>query len=70
MVFDDYDKKNWERVSGIMFRGTAEAVKKGEEYMYAYEFLKKKYPEYREDSWEESEILMIAITPKSVYKWG
>ena len=70
IAYDDYDKKNWKKVSGVMFRGTAKVLKKGEEYMHAYKLLQRKYPEYREEPWEEGEVPIIAITPKRMYRWG
>ena len=53
-----------------MFKGTARILRRGEEYMYAYGLLKKKYPEDGEKPWDEGEIPIIAVSPKRIFWWG
>ena len=70
ITFDDYDKKDWSKTFGIMFKGSAQILEKGEEYMHAYRLLMDKYPEYREDPWQEGEVPIIAVSPDKVARWG
>jgi len=71
LVFDDYDRENWSNIKGIRIQGEAEVLWQGEEYRYAYELLKEKYPEYRtsEGGWKEGDVPIIKITPTSYAKW-
>jgi nitroimidazol reductase NimA-like FMN-containing flavoprotein (pyridoxamine 5'-phosphate oxidase superfamily) len=72
LVFDDYDRKNWSNIKGIRIQGEAEILWKGEEYSYAHDLLKEKYPEYQteEGGWKEGEIPIIKITPTAFSKWA
>jgi nitroimidazol reductase NimA-like FMN-containing flavoprotein (pyridoxamine 5'-phosphate oxidase superfamily) len=72
IVFDDYDRANWSNLRGIRIQGTARILNNGKEYRHAHVLLKDKYPEHRtaEGGWEEGEIPIIKIAPKSFGKWA
>lgn len=72
LVFDDYDRKNWSNVKGIRIQGEAELLWNGEEYRYAHDLLKEKYPEYKteEGGWKEGDLPIIKITPTGFNKWA
>ena len=72
IVLDDYDKENWSNVRGVRIQGEAEILWNGEEYNYAHDLLKEKYPEYQteEGGWKEGEVPIIKITPTSYFKWS
>lgn len=69
--FDDYDHENWSNIKGIRIQGEAEVMWEGEEYRYAHDLLKEKYPEYRtpDGSWKEGDVPIIKVTPISYAKW-
>jgi nitroimidazol reductase NimA-like FMN-containing flavoprotein (pyridoxamine 5'-phosphate oxidase superfamily) len=71
VVFDDYDKNNWSAIKGIRIQGEAELLWNGEEYRYAYDLLKEKYPEYQTESggWKEGDVPIVKVTPTSWTKW-
>ena len=71
LVFDDYDRNNWSNVKGIRVQGEAELLWNGEEYRYAHDLLKEKYPEYQteEGGWKEGDLPIIKITPTGFNKW-
>ncbi len=71
IVFDDYDKNNWSAIKGIRIQGEAEILWNGEEYRYAHDLLKEKYPEYQTESggWKEGDVPIIKITPTTWAKW-
>jgi nitroimidazol reductase NimA-like FMN-containing flavoprotein (pyridoxamine 5'-phosphate oxidase superfamily) len=72
LAFDDYDLSNWSNVKGIRIQGEAELLWNGEEYRYAHDLLKEKYPEYRteEGGWKEGDLPIIKITPTGFNKWA
>lgn len=72
LVFDDYDRENWSNIKGIRIQGEAEILWNGEEYRYAHDLLKEKYPEYRteEGGWKEGDLPIIKITPVSCNRWA
>ncbi len=72
VTFDDYDRENWVNLKGVRVQGVAEVLWKGEEYRHAHDMLKEKFPEYRagEMGWEEGEVPIIKIVPKSFAKWS
>jgi nitroimidazol reductase NimA-like FMN-containing flavoprotein (pyridoxamine 5'-phosphate oxidase superfamily) len=72
LVFDDYDRSNWSNVKGVRIQGEAELLWNGEEYRYAHDLLKEKYPEYQteEGGWKEGDLPIIKITPTGFNKWA
>jgi nitroimidazol reductase NimA-like FMN-containing flavoprotein (pyridoxamine 5'-phosphate oxidase superfamily) len=72
LVIDEYDRENWSVTKGIRIQGEAELLWNGEEYRYAHDLLKEKYPEYRteEGGWKEGDLPIIKITPTSFYRWS
>jgi nitroimidazol reductase NimA-like FMN-containing flavoprotein (pyridoxamine 5'-phosphate oxidase superfamily) len=72
VIFDDYDRENWVNLKGVRVQGVAEVLWKGEEYRHAHAMLKEKFPEYRtgEMGWEEGEVPIIKVVPKSFAKWA
>ncbi len=72
VVFDDFDRNNWSNIKGIRIQGEAEILWHGEEYRYAHDLLKEKYPEYQTEQggWKEGDIPIIKITPTSFAKWA
>jgi nitroimidazol reductase NimA-like FMN-containing flavoprotein (pyridoxamine 5'-phosphate oxidase superfamily) len=71
IVFDDYNPDNWSVMRGIRLQGEAEIMWNGEEYRYAHDLLKEKYPEYRSEngSWKEGDLAIVKITPTNYNKW-
>jgi nitroimidazol reductase NimA-like FMN-containing flavoprotein (pyridoxamine 5'-phosphate oxidase superfamily) len=72
LVFDDYDRKNWSNIKGIRFQGEAELLWRGEEYRYAHDLLKEKYPEYQTEDggWKEGDLPIIKVSPTGFSKWA
>lgn len=72
IIFDDYDRTNWSNLRGIRFQGDAKILNGGADYRHAHALLKEKYPEYRtkEGGWEEGEVPIIKISPRSFGKWS
>ncbi|MFB3890324.1 MAG: pyridoxamine 5'-phosphate oxidase family protein [Candidatus Bathyarchaeia archaeon] len=73
VVFDDYDRNNWNSARGIRFQGTASVMWKGEEYRHAHALLKEKFPAYRSTDqmgWEEGETPIVKVAPRSVWRWA
>ena len=72
LVIDDYDGENWSNIKGIRIQGEAELLWNGEEYRYAHDLLKEKFPEYQteEGGWKEGDRPIIKITPTGFYRWA
>ncbi len=72
IVFDDYDRANWSNLRGIRIQGNARILYNGKDYRHAHSLLKEKYPEYRtkEGGWEEGEIPIIKVIPRSFGQWS
>ncbi|MEM2759940.1 MAG: pyridoxamine 5'-phosphate oxidase family protein [Nitrososphaerales archaeon] len=48
LLIDSYNPVDWDQVQGVMIQGIAEFVQdNSDEYRYAINLLKKKYPDYR-----------------------
>ncbi len=71
LVFDDFDPENWSNVKGIRIQGEAEIMWNGEEYRYAHDLLKEKFPEYQtaDGGWKEGDVPIIKVTPTAVARW-
>ena len=72
LVFDDYDHKNWSNLKGIRIQGEAEILWNGEEYRYAHDLLKERFPEYQtaDGGWKEGDVPIIKVTPTAVARWA
>ncbi|MDR1993837.1 MAG: pyridoxamine 5'-phosphate oxidase family protein [Nitrososphaerota archaeon] len=72
LVIDDYDRENWSIIKGIRIQGEAELLWTGEEYRYAHDLLKEKFPEYQTEAggWKEGDLPIIKIIPTSFYRWA
>jgi len=72
LVVDEYDRENWSNVKGVRVQGEAEILWSGEEYNYAHDLLKEKFPEYqtKDGDWKEGEVPIIKITPTNINSWS
>ena len=67
LLADHYDE-DWTRLGWVMLRGRAEILEAGVEYDTAQEFLRTRYPQYRQ--MQLAELPVIAIRIDHVTSWG
>ena len=61
----------WAHLKGVMVQGTARLLERGPRFRKARALLYRKYPHYQgEAALEESESVIVEITPTRVFSWG
>ena len=61
----------WAHLKGVMVQGTARLLERGPRFRKARALLYRKYPHYPgEAALEESESVIVEVTPTRVFSWG
>lgn len=62
---------DWATLKGIMVQGTAKLIEKGPQFRKIRTLLYKKYPQYPDEAaLEESDSVIVEVTPTRVFSWG
>ncbi|MBI4561417.1 MAG: pyridoxamine 5'-phosphate oxidase family protein [Candidatus Rokubacteria bacterium] len=62
---------DWANLKGVMVQGTAKLIEKGPRFRTVRALLYKKYPQYpNEAALEESDSVIVEVTPTRVFSWG
>jgi nitroimidazol reductase NimA-like FMN-containing flavoprotein (pyridoxamine 5'-phosphate oxidase superfamily) len=63
--------EDWSGLRGVMVQGRAAIVERGPRFRLIRRLLYRKYPQYpRDAALDESDSLMIELTPTHVFTWG
>lgn len=67
----DLYSDDWTNLKGVMVQGTARLIGKGPRFRRVRGFLYKKYPQYpQEAALDESDSVIVEVTPTHVFAWG
>ncbi len=67
----DLYSEAWTHLKGVMVQGRATLIEKGPRFRRIRGLLYDKYPQYpREAALDESESVIIELTPTHVFSWG
>jgi nitroimidazol reductase NimA-like FMN-containing flavoprotein (pyridoxamine 5'-phosphate oxidase superfamily) len=67
----DLYSEDWSNLKGVMIQGKARLIERGPRFRQIRALLYKKYPQYpQEAALEESEAVVVEITPSRVFSWG
>ena len=67
----DLYSDDWVTLKGIMVQGTAKLIEKGPRFRKIRTLLYKKYPQYPDEAaLEESDSVIVEVTPTRVFSWG
>lgn len=70
VTVDEYSD-DWGALRGVMVQGRAAIVERGPRFRRIRRLLYRKYPQYPEEAaLDESDSLMIELTPTHVFTWG
>lgn len=71
VVLVDLYSEDWNLLRGAMMQGTATLIRRGPLFRKIRTLLYKKYPQYQgEAALEESESVIVEVTPVHVSAWG
>ncbi len=66
----DLYSDDWANLKGVMIQGTARLIEKGPRFRKIRSLLYRKYPQYpTEAALDESDSVIIEVTPMHVYSW-
>jgi nitroimidazol reductase NimA-like FMN-containing flavoprotein (pyridoxamine 5'-phosphate oxidase superfamily) len=61
----------WAHLKGVMVQGTARLLERGPRFRKARALLYRKYPHYPDEAaLEESESVIVEVSPTRVFSWG
>ncbi len=61
----------WANLKGVMVQGTATLIEKGPRFRKIRALLYRKYPQYPDEAaLDESDSVIIEVTPTRVFSWG
>lgn len=61
----------WANLKGVMVQGRARLIERGPRFRKIRALLYKKYPQYpREAALDESDSVIVEVTPSRVFSWG
>lgn len=61
----------WANLKGVMVQGRAKLIERGPRFRKIRALLYKKYPQYpREAALDESDSVIVEVTPSRVFSWG
>ena len=61
----------WAHLKGVMVRGTVRLLERGPRFRKARALLYRKYPHYPDEAaLEESESVIVEVSPTRVFSWG
>ena len=67
----DLYSDDWSNLKGVLLQGTARLIEKGPHFRKIRRLLYAKYPQYpAEAALEESEVVVVEVTPARVFSWG
>ena len=67
----DLYSDDWSNLKGVMVQGTATLIEKGPRFRKVRALLYKKYPQYPDEAAiEESDSVIVEVTPTHVFSWG
>jgi nitroimidazol reductase NimA-like FMN-containing flavoprotein (pyridoxamine 5'-phosphate oxidase superfamily) len=62
---------DWSNLKGVMVQGTARLIERGPRFRAIRALLYKKYPQYPDEAaLDESDSVIIEVTPTHVFAWG
>jgi PPOX class probable F420-dependent enzyme len=69
-VLVDHYEEDWGRLRYVILQGRADLLEGGEEFAYAVDLLRDKYPQYRRMALDRGTGLVIKITPERLIQWS
>ncbi len=67
----DLYSEDWAHLKGVMVQGRARLIQRGATFRRIRALLYKKYPQYpREAALDESDSVVVEVTPTRVFTWG
>src|SRR5205814_2439264 len=67
----DLYSNDWSNLKGVMLQGTTRLIEKGPRFRKIRRLLYAKYPQYPDEAaLEESEVVIVEVTPARVFSWG
>ncbi len=67
----DLYSDDWSHLKGVMVQGRARLIDKGRRFRAVRALLYKKYPQYpAEAALDESDSVIVEVTPTRVFSWG
>ena len=67
----DLYSEDWEHIKGVMVQGQARLHARGPRFRRIRALLYRKYPQYaREAALDESDSVVVEVTPTRVFTWG
>ncbi len=67
----DLYSDDWANLKGVMVQGTARLIQQGSRFRKIRALLYKKYPQYSDEAaLDESDSLIVEVTPTRVFSWG
>lgn len=67
----DLYSDDWANLKGVMVQGTAKLIERGPRFRRVRALLYKKYPQYpAEAALDESDSIIVEVTPTHVFSWG
>jgi len=67
----DLYSEDWAHLKGVMVQGRARLIPRGATFRRIRALLYKKYPQYpREAALDESDSVVVEVTPTRVFTWG
>jgi len=67
----DLYSDDWSNLKGVMVQGTAKLFEKGPRFRRIRALLYKKYPQYPDEAaLDESDSVIVEVTPTHVFSWG
>src|SRR5207249_5422809 len=62
---------DWSNLKGVLLQGTTALIEKGPRFRKIRRLLYAKYPQYPDEAaLEESEVVIVEVTPVRVFSWG
>jgi uncharacterized protein len=70
VTFDLYSDA-WDHIKGVMVQGTTTLIEKGPRFRKIRAVLYRKYPQFPDEAaLEESDSVIVEVTPTRVFSWG
>jgi len=67
----DLYSEAWANLKGVMVQGTATLIEKGPRFRKTRALLYRKYPQYPDEAaLDESDLVIVEVTPTHVFSWG
>jgi len=67
----DLYSEAWANLKGVMVQGTATLIEKGPRFRKTRALLYRKYPQYPDEAaLDESDSVIVEVTPTHVFSWG